>query len=380
MDLIQYKCPNCGGPLKYDPKTGLHTCEYCRSSFTQEKMNEITDSKEQAGDNSGPASYTYDDAASAGAAGVAGATTAGASGAGSVDDTVSGSKVYTCPSCGATIVTDETTAATFCYYCHNPVVLSGRLSGKDKPDYVIPFKISREKALEIFETWIQRKKYVPKAFYDKKQIEKFTGVYFPYLMYTCNVRGAVDGNATKIRVYNQGAYECTETSHYHVVRDGDMKVGHVLRNALKKANKVLADGVLPFTYEDEEMKPFNMSYLSGFFAEKRDIKSEEMQDEMRSEVKEYAVSQLQSSVAEYGNLKINENNITVDSEKWEYALMPVWTLTYNDRGRIYYFSVNGQTGKTIGELPVDKGKLIRTFLWIFIPVFLALMALFYFVF
>ena len=31
--------------------------------------------------------------------------------------------------CGAEVVTDATTAATFCYYCHNPVVLSGKLSG-----------------------------------------------------------------------------------------------------------------------------------------------------------------------------------------------------------------------------------------------------------
>ncbi|MDO4939172.1 MAG: TFIIB-type zinc ribbon-containing protein [Lachnospiraceae bacterium] len=359
MDLIQYKCPNCGGPLKFDPKTGTHTCEYCRGSFTQAEMDKITDSKEQAGDNAGPASYTSD-----------------------ADQTgdVSGSKVYTCPSCGATIVTDETTAATFCYYCHNPIVLSGRLSGEDKPDYVIPFKISRDKALEIFEKWISRKKYVPKAFYDKKQIEKFTGVYFPYLMYTCNVSGNIDTDAIRTKVYTDGAYETTERSKYHVVRSGDMKVTHVFRNALKKANKVLADGVLPFDYNDDGMQPFNMSYLSGFFAEKRDIESGDMQDEMRQEVKDYAVSQLKSAVAEYGDINVNEDNITVDGEKWEYALMPVWTLTYNDGGRIYYFSINGQTGKTIGELPVDKGRLIRTFLLIFIPVFIALLALFYFVF
>ncbi len=37
--------------------------------------------------------------------------------------------VYICPSCGAEVVTDATTAATFCYYCHNPVVLSEKLTG-----------------------------------------------------------------------------------------------------------------------------------------------------------------------------------------------------------------------------------------------------------
>ena len=50
-------------------------------------------------------------------------------------------KVYTCPSCGAEIVTDATTAATFCYYCHNPVILGGRLDGAYLPDKIIPFEI-----------------------------------------------------------------------------------------------------------------------------------------------------------------------------------------------------------------------------------------------
>lgn len=355
MDLIQYKCPNCGGPLKFDPKSGMHTCEYCRSRFTEKEVEEKTNIQKQAGDSAGPASVTSD---------------------ASLED----SKVYTCPSCGATIVTDATTAATFCYYCHNPVVLSGRLSGEDKPDYVVPFKISREKALEIFEKWIERKKYVPKEFYSKKQIEKFTGVYFPYLLYTCNVAGRLEADGTKTRVYNEGSFECTEKSVYHVVRDGSMEVAHVLRNALKKANATLADGVLPFEFDGNDIKPFNMSYLSGFFAEKKDINSDELQGSMRQEVRDYAIEKLSSSVADYKDINVTEDNIDVSNEKWEYALMPVWTLTYNDNGRIYYFSVNGQTGKTIGELPVDKGKLLRTFLLIFIPVMLALLALFYFVF
>lgn len=355
MDLIQYKCPNCGGPLKFDPKTGMHTCEYCRSQFTQKEVDEKTNIQEQAGDKAGPASATSD---------------------ASIED----AKVYTCPSCGATIVTDSTTAATFCYYCHNPVVVSGRLTGEYKPDYVVPFKISREKALEIFEKWISKKKYVPKAFYDKSQIEKFTGVYFPYLLYTCDVAGSLDTQGTRTKVYMEGTFECTEKSVFRVVRDGNMPVQHVLRNALKKANAALADGVLPFTFGEGELKPFNMSYLSGFFAEKRDIGREDLQDEMRDEVRSYAVSQLASSVAEYKDVTVDPGCISISNEQWEYALMPVWSLTYNDNGKIYYFSVNGQTGKTIGELPVDKGKLIRTFLLIFIPMMLAILALFYFVF
>lgn len=69
--------------------------------------------------------------------------------------------VYSCPSCGAEIVTDPTTAATFCYYCHNPVVLLGRLSGRYLPDKVIPFAVDREKAVESFLKYVHSRRYVP---------------------------------------------------------------------------------------------------------------------------------------------------------------------------------------------------------------------------
>ena len=53
--------------------------------------------------------------------------------------------LFLCPNCGAEIVTDATTAATYCYFCHNPVVLSGRLSGEFLPNKVLPFAIEKKK-------------------------------------------------------------------------------------------------------------------------------------------------------------------------------------------------------------------------------------------
>ena len=357
MAVVQYKCLNCGGPLKFDPATGKHTCEYCRSVFVSEELKE-------------PESESAADSAKA-TAQMKPESTVNAEEAG---------KVYTCPSCGATIMTDDTTAATFCYYCHNPVVLSGRLEGSLRPDFVVPFRIDRKKALSIFESWIQKKKYVPDAFYSKEQIEKFTGVYFPYLLYSCNLDGKIEADVTKTEIRTEGDFEVTDRGLYHIVRDGNMEIRYVLRNALKKANSVLAECVQPFELDAENLKPFQMSYLSGFFAEKRDIEKEELTDSMRQEVREHAVSSLQDSVSEYDDVRITDDHIRLVNEKWHYALFPVWTMTYKHGGKLYYFSVNGQTGKTVGELPVDNGKLLRTFLLIFIPFMLVLLAVFYFIF
>ncbi len=354
-DLISYKCPSCGGDVRFNPAAGDYKCEYCASRFTQEDLEKYY--KEQEGKNEEQEQQEVqkqDDAGQGGAL------------------------VYSCPSCGAEIMTEESTAATFCYYCHNPIILSGKLSGAKRPEYVVPFAIDRKRALEIFNQWIAQKKFVPKAFYDKDQIEKFSGVYFPYLLYSCKVTGHIDAQGTKVSTVRVGNFEDVTTGIYHVRRDGDLPVENVPKNALKKANRILVEGVQPF--DTKEIKPFRMSYLSGFLAETKDIEAAELQEQTASEVKDYAVSQLTSGLAEYNDIRVTNDALQLSDESWKYALMPVWTVTYKDPGsdKMYYFSMNGQSGKVIGELPVDQGALRRYFLSIFIPVFVILLALSYF--
>ncbi len=356
MATITFKCPNCGGGLQFDPASQKYKCEYCLSVFTQEELEKLQ--PDGAGDQSVPEAET-------------GAQPGRPNGAGAV--------IYTCPSCGAEIVTDETTAATFCFYCHNPVVLQGRLDGAYEPDYVLPFEVDRAKAREIFLGWLKKKRFVPKSFYSEEQIEKMTGVYFPYWMYSCQVDGHLEAIGTRqTRTWVQGSTRYTENKKYNVVRNGQMNVDRVTRNALKKADRKLAEGVMP--YEMRKIKPFSMGYLSGFVAEKRDIEHAEYDQEVEEEVRSYAVSNLASCVDGYSNLQVQSKQIDLKNARWDYALMPVWTLTYKDgaSGQIYYFACNGQTGKVCGKLPIDKVKLGIFFAEIFAPLFAVLMIVGYF--
>ncbi len=343
MATVSYKCPNCGGGLKFDPSSQKFTCEYCMSAFTEEQAKQFDMQTVETTETPVP-------------------DTAGREGD-------AGAVVYHCPSCGAEIVTDETTAASFCYYCHNPVVLSGRLSGEYLPDYVLPFAVDKKKAEEIFLNWIGKKHFVPRAFFSREQIEKFSGVYFPYLMYSCQVDGSVTAEAEKLRQWTAGNTRYTEHKSFQVERQGSLDVRHVTRNALKKANHELVEGVLPF--EMEMLTPFRMEYLSGFQAEKRDMESQSFESEVREEVCSYTVQSLTASMNDYSSVKVREQNTRIRDPKWKYALLPVWALTYRDKkdGKVYYFAMNGQTGKICGRLPVDKGKLAVLFLSVFLPVF-----------
>ncbi len=366
MTTITFKCPNCGGGLQFDPASQKYKCEYCTSLFSQEELEALApeaaaDRPEEAREKNGPEQENTDHS-------------------GKTEKEDAQALIYTCPSCGAEIVTDATTAATFCFYCHNPVVLMGRLGGEYEPDYIVPFSIDREKARDIFLKWLKQKKFVPSSFYSPSQIDKMTGVYFPYWSYSCHADGKLEGQASReVSSRISGSVRYIENEKFRISRSGSLDVDGVTRNALKKADRKLAEGVMP--YEIKERKPFSMGYLSGFIAEKRDMEKDQFTEEVKKEVEDYAVSRLRSSVTGYDSVQIERQEVSIRDSKWDYILMPVWTLTYKDSasGTIYYFACNGQTGKVCGRLPVDRRKLVIFFLEIFLPLFIILLVVGYFI-
>ena len=359
MAVISYKCPNCDGELIFNPATQNYKCEYCMSAFSQIELEEMKPEQaaERPVDKGEDLEYT--------------AQTESAEAEGTESEEAEKQRenrteteqvgqedavLYTCPSCGAEIVTDSTTAATFCYYCHNPVVLSGRLSGEYLPDSIIPFAIDKKQAVQKFLEYVHSKKFIPKAFFRKQQIEKLSGIYFPYWIYECTMDGQLDAQGTNIRVWRMGDTEYTETKYYQIERGGKVELSNLSKNALQKANQKLAEGVFP--YDMNQKKEFHMGYLSGFQAEKRDVEQESMRQEIDQEVKNYGRQLLRDTISGYSGVTVNNHNLKIIDEKWSYVLLPVWTLTYKGKnGKFYYYSMNGQTGKVYGELPVDYKKI-----------------------
>lgn len=374
METQSYKCPNCGGGLVFDPKTQKFKCEYCLSAFTEEALREMEAAARKAEEAFRQDEKTEPEAAESQERAV---NIPNASERADTENKAEKEEpqmvLYTCPSCGAEIVAQETTASTYCCYCHNPVVLSGRLDGRYRPDGLIPFEIDQKKAKEIFKNWIQKKKYVPDDFYSPRQMEYLEGIYYPYWTYSCQVSGEMQGEALKKRVTMAGEIEYIETSRYHLEKKADLPITDVARNALKKADRGLAETVLPFNMK--KRRPFQAAYFLGFRAERRDRDKEEFAQEIEQEVKEYTRQSLQNSVSGYDHVEIRSHRETITGETWSYDMLPVWMMTYPDpkSGQMYYFAMNGESGKVCGVLPVDQKKLVRLFLTIFIPVFALLL-------
>lgn len=211
--------------------------------------------------------------------------------------------------------------------------------------------------MEGFLDYVKKKKFVPRAFWNKEQIESISGVYFPYWLYDVTYDGSVQGEAKNIRSWRSGNVQYTETKQYRILREGQVTLKNFSVNALKKANAVLAQGILPYRFET--MKPFRMGYLSGFLAERRDVEQEEMQSDARNTMKHHAKTLMADTITGYSSVTVQNAVFRETDEKFRYALFPVWTITYKAaENNVYYYSMNAQTGKVCGKLPIHYGKVL----------------------
>ncbi len=325
MDAVQYKCPNCGGGLIFDAVKQDFKCEYCDSVFKEEDFFNKDEKLETAEADVQQADESFENAV-----------------------------LYVCPSCGAEIVTDETTAATTCYYCSNPVVLSGKLSGELKPDMIIPFKIDKKGAIDKFREMCGKKKFLPKNFVSDSRLEEIKGVYFPYWYVDCTANGSLNAKSRHVRTWVVGQMQHTETTVKGHFRQGEMQIKNMPEAALKSKDRDILRYVCPFSSKD--LVPFSMSYLSGYFAEKRDLEINDIENDVDNKIKKFSADKLKESISEV-NVSVTDSLINVGEKSWRYNLLPVWVLNYKHKDKTYIYALNGQTGKVYGELPVCSKKL-----------------------
>lgn len=332
MAITSYKCPSCGAGIEFKPALQKFHCDYCLSEYTEQEIADIYKALEeeqgaQEGEQRERASTEAHNHLTS----------------------------YDCNSCGATVVTDDTTTSTFCYYCHNPVIISDRLAGSFKPNKMIPFTIDKEQAKKTFLDWAKKKKYVPKEFYSSSQLEKITGIYLPYWWADSQVDIDYEGEGNIVRVWTTGDIEYTETKKYEIVRKGQIEINNVEELAFTKIDENLLNGIAP--YNEGEAINFSMPYLSGFFAEQYDIDKETIKPKIEEQIKRHTKTLISDTISEFNFVREQNNKTNIIAQEMNYTLLPAWILTYQYVGKTYVFAVNGQTGKSFGELPINNKKV-----------------------
>ncbi|MBR6791878.1 MAG: hypothetical protein IKM49_01980 [Ruminococcus sp.] len=329
MEAVQYKCPNCSGELTFKPDKQAFGCDFCLSTFTEEEIKQACADAE----NSIPSPEALQ----------------------TQQEFSEHTNVYHCGSCGAEVICEENETATFCYYCHEPVIMSGKMSGDYTPDKVIGFKLTRENAIEKFKAWCGKRIFLPKDFNTDTQLETMTGLYVPFWIADCDMKADYMGSAEKIRRWTSGNYRYTETKYYEIVRSAKVFTDGIPADGETKIDDLLMESIEPYNYNDA--KDFSMSYLSGFFADKYDVDKAAVFPRIRSRAAEAAKNVIRNSIVGYDRVSARSENYRILNTKWQYMLLPVWFMTYRYNGEVYSFAINGQTGKLAGTPPLDKKKL-----------------------
>ena len=376
--VTNYQCPACTGPLHYSAKSGKLECDYCGSSFDVAEIEALYARKEAEATAAKQAADAKAEAAQAAKAEAAEA--AAASGGWDTSDLsrdwgaeADGLRVYSCPSCGAELICDQSTAATACPYCGNPAIVPGQFSGALRPDYILPFRLSKDDAVQALRAHYKGKPFLPRSFTSANHIEQIQGVYVPFWLFDGGAEGAASYRASNTNVYETGDYEITETRHYHVVRAGSLAFEKIPVDASSKMPDDHMDSIEPFDYT--QLRPFSTAYLPGYLADKYDVTIDDSRDRADTRCRETLAQALRDTVTGYGACVTEREDIALRRGKVHYALLPVWMLSTKWRGQDFLFAMNGQTGKLVGDLPTDRGRFWGMFAAIAAPLTVALTAI-----
>ena len=339
--LQEYKCPNCGGTVIFDSKLQKMKCEYCSSEFEMEALQYYDN---RLNDAATPDNMKWETAA----------------GSEWQEGETDGLRVYTCKSCGGEIVGDENMAATSCPYCNNPVVVMGQFSGDLKPDYVIPFKLDKNAAKEALKNYCKGKILLPKIFKDENHIDEIKGIYVPFWLFDADADADVQYKATRVRTWSDSKYNYREVKHYSVNRSGSIGFQRVPVDGSSKMPDDLMESIEPFDFS--QAVPFQTAYLSGYLADKYDVNAEQSIGRANQRIKRSTEQAFANTVTGYTTVTPEFSNINLKNGKAKYALYPVWILNTTWKDKKYLFAMNGQTGKIVGNLPLDKGAYLR---WLF---------------
>ena len=376
--VTNYQCPACTGPLHYSAKSGKLACDYCGSSFDVAEIEALYARKEAEAAAAKQAADAKAEAAQAAKAEAAEA--AAASGGWDTSDLsrdwgaeADGLRVYSCPSCGAELICDQSTAATACPYCGNPAIVPGQFSGALRPDYILPFRLSKDDAVQALRAHYKGKPFLPRSFTSANHIEQIQGVYVPFWLFDGGAEGAASYRASNTNVFETGDYEITETRHYHVVRAGSLAFEKIPVDASSKMPDDHMDSIEPFDYA--QLRPFSTAYLPGYLADKYDVTIDDSLDRADTSCRETLAQALRDTVTGDGASVTEREDIALRRGKVHYALLPVWMLSTKWRGQDFLFAMNGQTGKLVGDLPTDRGRFWGRFAAIAAPLTVALTAI-----
>lgn len=321
------RCPNCNSALEYDIETDKMVCRFCNSSYLVGEVKTKEEKKSEEHTKESPKEKADD-----------------------IEEDTMECKVYNCSSCGAQLLINDVESSTYCAYCGHPTVVFDRVSKVKRPKYIIPFKISRDKALSIINERMDKGMFIPNELRNLK-VDLVRGIYIPYWLIDMEyedrmvIKGKVKrGKSTVTKTFNRYA----KTKFLRLPIDGSKKLNDMSSRRLEP-------------YYSSEVKKFSPQYLSGYYADCSDETNGDVDGKGFIRAKKMLEERVLDSVNATNKRIISQypkHNIT----QKDYVLFPAWFVIFRHEGISHTLMVNGQTGKLVGAVPLEKKSVSLFFI------------------
>ena len=317
-------CPQCNAQLRFDPAQQKLVCDYCEGIFDPESLKES-----QRGATESPSDTDWEVI------------------------------VFRCPQCGGEVYSTSTQGAGFCSFCGASATLQSRMAKAKRPDFIIPFQLTKEDCKKILAKRLAKAWFLPSALRQHTKVDSFRGIYMPYYLYRTNIEGHITLERDTER--RKGNYLIT--TYYEIEGDISADYKWVYFDSSSSFDDSISTSLAP--YDLTSLKPFNTNYFSGFYADTADLPVNLFYPLTHGLTTALCARELQndSRLTKYYVQSSSLGDTTTSIEETRYALFPVWFLAYRSLDRIAYAAINAQTGAIAIDLPVSFPRVLLGSLW-----------------
>ena len=330
--MLTNSCSTCGGKVEFSPNDKALKCEKCGNLFRIEhkqpkEKKDIIEAKQNNDEG--------------------------------FEKWKESKRTFQCKNCGAQIILNKYEMATKCSYCNTSSLTPTENLPGLKPDAVIPFKISKDKAAEHFKLKTKKKMFLPNDF--KKNLPKtqIGQTYISSFSFSIDAFATYDGvRAVSKTVRTQDGYK-TVTEYIPFSGTINHNFDNIVVECSDKITQQQINSILPYYFKDcyEFDDDFLMGYNVSYYNQGMDNSVKVAQSQALNSL-DHMIRNKHGAVT-----KLNIYP-TYTNHKYSYTLLPLYFINFKYKDQTYLNLMNGQTGMTSGKLPRSPVKI--TFFVLFI--------------
>jgi predicted RNA-binding Zn-ribbon protein involved in translation (DUF1610 family) len=342
--IVNVPCGGCGGEMVYDPGKQVLLCPNCGATRDIPRASDMVVER------------SFEDAAALADRGTGFAVP---------------SKVFHCNSCGANTSVGPDVVAFNCPFCGSTNVNAEAHEARViRPSGILPFKVTKQAALDKFKTWLGKGFFAPSNLKRLAQLDKIRSVYLPFWTYDADTFSQWQAEAgyyyytTETYTDSKGQTQTKQVRHtrwewvsgYH-----DRSFDDVLVVGSSGLEQRFSEQIFPF--ELQEIVNYDGQFILGHASEvyQRDVNAgfDVADGIMDTQIRADVTQQVPGDTHRNLQIETRKTDIT-----FKHILLPIWIAAYLYNNKVYRFLVNGQTGKIAGKKPVSAWKVILLILFI----------------